>query len=376
MYLSLSKNSSDSKQLIPFRRTGAAVQPKLTINVPGDIYEQEADAMADRVMRIPSIGTTHQPQPISGLIGRSVQRKCMHCEEEERKKPIMRKAESGTAGLPVSSSFASSLNASKGSGSALHDDTRIFMENAFSADFSRVRIHTGNQSSKMSKGINAKAFTYGNDIYFKDGQYNPGIDAGKQLLAHELTHVVQQNQNISTKKIRRVTDGDVESGTGVNVGIDSGTMTQDPIMGQNFDISCGFRNYTARFRFAKAYKGTYPYSAAGKDVKGVYVKIEMSITDNRYCGRCTPMLVLQTLRNTVRNSAGNLETADPGNQKRRERSGWDNDDASSRGWRVDALTSDTSPFYTSSWVGQEGSEVKPAIIWEGDHPSLHKIISF
>ena len=176
------------------------VQPKLTINEPGDIYEQEADAMADKIMRMSS---PEAVKPVTGLIGTSLQRKCSHCEEEEkRRKPLMRKTESGYGGMLASSSLVSSLNASKGGGSPLPQGTRSFMENAFSADFSKVKIHTGAQASQMSKGINAKAFTHGNDIYFKDGQYNPGSNEGKHLLGHELTHTIQQGGN-SGRKIQR-----------------------------------------------------------------------------------------------------------------------------------------------------------------------------
>lgn len=175
------------------------VQAKLTVNEPGDIYEQEADAMADRVMRMSSNETV---KPVTGLIGSSLQRKCSHCEEEEKKrKPVMRKEDTGSGGMQVSSSFASSLNASKGGGSPLPHGTRRFMESAFSTDFSGVRVHTGGQASQMSKGINAKAFTHGNDIYFDDGQYNIGSDEGKNLLAHELTHTLQQSQNIMQRSV-------------------------------------------------------------------------------------------------------------------------------------------------------------------------------
>ncbi len=177
--------------VIRHSRAKPTVQPKLTVNTPGDIYEQEADAMADRVMRM---STNETAKPVTGLIGKSLQRKCAHCEEEEKRKTmVMRKVGSGNAGLAVSSSFASSLNASKGGGSPLPQRTRSFMENAFSADFSSVRIHTDGQAAEMSRGINANAFTYGNDIYFKDGANAINSGPGKKLLAHELTHVVQQN---------------------------------------------------------------------------------------------------------------------------------------------------------------------------------------
>ena len=190
----LHKNNLVSDHIMTFRKSKPSIQTKLTINAPGDIYEQEADAMADRVMRMSANETRQQPKPMTGLIGRSVQRKCTQCEEEEKKKTIMRKAENGNPGMHVSSSFASSLNASKGGGSSLPKGTRSFMEKAFSTDFSAVRMHTDSQATEMSKGINAKAFTYGNDIYFREGQYNPGSNEGKQLLAHELTHVMQQER--------------------------------------------------------------------------------------------------------------------------------------------------------------------------------------
>jgi hypothetical protein len=200
----LYKNNPASKITMPHGKAKFSVQPKLTINTPGDIYEQEADAMADRVMRMSSNETA---KPVTGLIGKSLQRKCAHCEEEKKKKPIMRKAEAGNSGMSVSSSFASSLNASKSGGSSLPQGTRSFMENAFSTDFSRVKIHTGSEASEMSKGISAKAFTHGNDIYFKEGQYNSSSSEGKYLLAHELTHVVQQEEiPIITQSIHRQLD--------------------------------------------------------------------------------------------------------------------------------------------------------------------------
>ncbi|MBP7399894.1 MAG: DUF4157 domain-containing protein [Chitinophagales bacterium] len=179
------------------------IRAKSFINSPGDIYEQEADAMAYRVMRMSS---QEFEKPVTGLIGKSLQRKCAHCEEEEKKKkPIMRKSEAGNSGISVSSSFAASLNSSKGGGSPLPQGTKSFMENAFSTDFSAVKIHTDVQASELSKSINAKAFTYGNDIYFGDGQYNLGSVDGKYLLAHELTHTLQQN--IDSGLLQRIQDG-------------------------------------------------------------------------------------------------------------------------------------------------------------------------
>ncbi|MCF6407758.1 DUF4157 domain-containing protein [Chitinophaga filiformis] len=169
---------------------GPVIQPKLSVNRPGDAYEQEADAMANRVMQLsgkPAAGVTS-----NALIGPSIQRKCEHCEEEEKKKSLMRKTESTSGGFAASPELASRLGSSKGGGMPLSANTRSFMENAFSRDFSQVRVHADSEAHNMSDSIQARAFTHGNDVYFKSGQYQPGTAEGQRLLAHELTHVAQQ----------------------------------------------------------------------------------------------------------------------------------------------------------------------------------------
>ena len=176
------------------------IQPKLRVNGPNDVYEQEADAVADKVMRMSLVSS--KAQGTQGTLASSVQRKCTLCEEEKKKKPIMRKSESGSSSIPFSASFAASLNASIGGGFSLPQGTRSFMENAFSTDFSSVKIHSDSQASKLSKGINAKAFTHGLDIYFNQGQYTPESSEGKRLLGHELTHVVQQSKGNTSGQFR------------------------------------------------------------------------------------------------------------------------------------------------------------------------------
>lgn len=222
----LQSNNSASKSMMLHSKAKNSLQPKLSINPPGDIYEQEADAMADKVMRMSS---NEVAQPITGLIGKSLQRKCAHCEEEDkRKKPVMRKSEVGNSGMFVSASFAATLNASKGGGSPLALETRSFMENAFSADFSGVRVHTGNNAINMSKGINAKAFTHGKNIYFNEGNYNPTSGEGNHLLAHELTHTLQQSfGSEATNTIQR----DMNDGHNLQ----SPRFSGDPVLEACFD---------------------------------------------------------------------------------------------------------------------------------------------
>ena len=93
-----------------------------------------------------------------------------------------------------SSDFQNKLNMSKG-GRPLPPDTNRFMSNAFGMDFSHVQIHTDKNAHMMNNDIQAKAFTHGSDIFLNQGEYAPGSPQGRKLLAHELTHVVQQSNN-------------------------------------------------------------------------------------------------------------------------------------------------------------------------------------
>lgn len=199
---------SNTIQNTPFF-SPAFIQPAPTINEPGDQYEQEADAMSEKVMRMestPGAPMDEEDQPIQMMplaISR-LQRKCAACGDEEQEHiqqmPLMRKATGG--GYTASSQLTSQLSQSKGGGNSLPTPTRSYMSNAFGTDFSQVRVHTGSQAQEMSQGIQAKAFTHGSDIYFNQGEYSPESSDGKRLLAHELTHVVQQGGNY-LKRIQR-----------------------------------------------------------------------------------------------------------------------------------------------------------------------------
>ncbi len=173
------------------------IQPKLAIGQPNDRYEQEADAVADHVMKT----------PVSGM--QPIQRKCDDCEQESLQMkslsptitPILQKQEedevfqmkgiSNVAGLD--GGLESSLQQSRGGGQTMDTSTQQQMSSSIGADFSKVKIHTDNNAIRMSQQLNAKAFTNGADVYFNQGQYNPESSEGKHLLAHELTHVVQQS---------------------------------------------------------------------------------------------------------------------------------------------------------------------------------------
>jgi len=173
------------------------VQAKLTVGSPGDPYEKEADAVADKIMRMP--------------VQNFVQRKCTECDEEDKKK-IQRKPvseiitpfiQTKSNGESLAGDFLlSSIQSSIGSGSSMDSSTQTFMESRFGADFSSVKIHTGGEAVQMNNELNAQAFTVGSDVYFNEGKYQPASSEGKQLLAHELTHTVQQGNDT----IRRCID--------------------------------------------------------------------------------------------------------------------------------------------------------------------------
>lgn len=161
-------------------------QPKLTVNQPNDRYEQEADIMADKVMMKPSSGyetAFFKPAGIS-----SIQRKCDHCKEDKK----LRKKSEGTPDPSVEAPSAVHDVLSSES-QPLDGITRQFMESGFGYDFSNVKIHNSAMAAKSAQSINSHAFTSGNHIVFNRNQYDPQTEAGRKLLAHELTHVVQQN---------------------------------------------------------------------------------------------------------------------------------------------------------------------------------------
>ncbi len=154
-----------------------AIQPKLEIGAPDDEYEKEADQVADAVMRMPD------PK---------IQRKCKKCEEEEK----LQKKSVGTSG-PGGRNYAGSeisneVGTSSGRGNQLPEDVQLEMEQKMGADFSGVTIHAGSDAHHLNRQLGARAFTHGRDIYFSDREYNPQSVRGKHLLAHELTHVLQQ----------------------------------------------------------------------------------------------------------------------------------------------------------------------------------------
>jgi hypothetical protein len=180
-----------------------AIQKKLSVGSANDSYEVEADHIADKVMKMSELS------PQVAHTGALVQRKCAACEQEEklRMKPlaesvtplIQRSSKESTGESHAPDHVENQINSSRGSGSVMDYGTKSFMESRFGTDFSNVKIHTGSEAVQMSRELNAQAFAVGSDIYFNEGKYNPNSDSGKHLLAHELTHTVQQSGGIQQK---------------------------------------------------------------------------------------------------------------------------------------------------------------------------------
>jgi Domain of unknown function (DUF4157) len=163
-------------QLSPLR---SLIQAKLTVNAPGDKYEQEADRIAEMVTRTPA-----------------VRRAASDEEEDEDEKPevMARPQPSPVAGgaFEADEGLEQQLRAARGQGQSLPSALKEDLETKFGADFSGVRVHTGARAGALNRSIEAEAFTAGRDVFFRQGAYDPGCREGQKLIAHELSHVLQQ----------------------------------------------------------------------------------------------------------------------------------------------------------------------------------------
>jgi hypothetical protein len=143
---------------------GLFIQPKLKIGSSNDSLEQQANSVADHVIY-------RKPNSFSSINQNS------------------KSAFSGT----TSNLKANQIGSNNGNGVSMDSTTKSFMENSIGANFSEVKIHTDSEAIQMSENINAQAFTVGNDVFFNEGKYKPDTEAGQHLLAHELTHTIQQS---------------------------------------------------------------------------------------------------------------------------------------------------------------------------------------
>jgi hypothetical protein len=179
---------------------GAIVQTKLAVGAANDPYEREADAVAARVVRSlrsqatspEQAATQADPQADPGDTAGRINR-------------VQRRAVVGAQGGDLDEDTTQMLRASLSGGAPLPEPARSKMEGAFGADFSGIRVHAGPRSTELNNRIQAKAFTTGNDIFFRDGVPDATTGNGQELLAHELTHTIQQGAadpiNRSTERL-------------------------------------------------------------------------------------------------------------------------------------------------------------------------------
>ncbi|MEM7580579.1 MAG: DUF4157 domain-containing protein [Cyanobacteria bacterium P01_A01_bin.80] len=165
----------------------AAIQTKLTIGEVGDKYEQEADRVAASVVE-----EINRPTSVAKVQNGVLQGKETQKEEKLRMKPILQRREA-IAGREASTELSGEINRARGNGQPLEGGLQQSMGQAMGADFSGVRVHTDERANKLNRLLNARAFTTGQDLFFKKNEYQPGSRQGKGLIAHELTHVIQQN---------------------------------------------------------------------------------------------------------------------------------------------------------------------------------------
>ncbi len=184
-----------------------AVQPKLSVSQPGDPYEVEADRVADEVMRMP--GRATPPEDPDKTPGDTISR-------------LQRKGVNAPQTTPQ---IETKIQQMRGGGRPLPDSERDFFEPRMGVDLSNVRVHSDGDAVQLSRDLQARAFTVGSDVAFNSGEYQPGTPEGRRLMAHELTHVVQQGGagSLKRKKVSRKVDPEVQRAaqpepvTGVNV---------------------------------------------------------------------------------------------------------------------------------------------------------------
>lgn len=181
------------------------IQAKLTIGAPGDKYEQEADRVAAQVVNQINAPVAQQPSQnlqreetseedelMMMFETTNIQREAMPEEEEELQMKPMVQLQAGAGSMTATPDLESSIQQARSGGHSLADNIKEPMEQAFGADFSGVKVHTDTQADQLNQSVQARAFTTGLDVFFRQGEYNPENRGGQELIAHELTHVVQQ----------------------------------------------------------------------------------------------------------------------------------------------------------------------------------------
>jgi len=236
--------------------TEMPIQTKLTVGAPDDPYEKEADAVADKVMRMPVGGNQDQLQEDAPSIQNKslnispIQRLCAECTDEldEGGTPSVQSKSDGKPAQPAVPSSVNNTIDSPGSGSPLNESIRSRVEPVLGADLSNVRVHEGMAAQDASHSLNAKAFTHQSNIFLGRGQSQSNL----QLMAHEATHVIQQSgktslSRIATKPTDASSSTDIQQLAPENYLQRAEYWVQDYIA--NLSLSVPFKDDSAEFHF-------------------------------------------------------------------------------------------------------------------------------
>ena len=199
------------------------IQMTLKIGEPGDIYEQEADRVADNIMQMPQPQDhkgpenekteDHRTTPSYAQDQSAIQKQPEEDDESLKMKPASEitpnknetpnKREASHRPPPLNQTVGATVSSLESRGRPLSRSERDFFEPRFGVDFNKIRLHTEDPAAQTAEEINAKAFTVGNHVVFGKGRYSPGSDSGKRLMAHELVHTIQQARVGEPDEIQR-----------------------------------------------------------------------------------------------------------------------------------------------------------------------------
>jgi hypothetical protein len=258
------RHNQDTENSAMMPAGNAAIRRKPIVGGVNSPSEHRVDAMADKVMQMPEAPFD---RPKTSTLG----------NRSGLVKPFTQARDTGEG--MESEVVSGKIKAYKGSGSPMADTTKSFMESRFGNDFSNVRIHTGDYAAKMSNELNARAFTVGSDIYFNSGKYAPEASEGKHLLAHELTHVEQQN-DIGPKVQRALVTGAQSTASAYKLDdwnpkqVKTGQSSAFPEAKLSYDE--GSSDFTVTFSLA----WIFPHIWDDAKRKGYVNNFEKAISDN------------------------------------------------------------------------------------------------
>lgn len=278
------KNQGEHNRLWQSVATGSnAIQPKLAVSQHDDPHEREADRAAEAVMRTAEPSQSDNPLSI-GDGPQKLQRMCDDCEEEEQ--GLMRKtrttnADAAGTAPPIVREVLSSA------GQPLDRPTRSFMEPRFGTDLGHVRVHADEWAANSASAVEARAYTVNRDIVFASGEYAPDTPRGRQLLSHELAHVMQQGSGTPVRVQRQTDFGEMYRGR------DGKVRSHLDIEYDDYKAGLGkteFSSKTGGHRFPMAYPITREellkvFRGVAKDLKNAPDPVALGATVDFYVNK-------------------------------------------------------------------------------------------